>query len=153
MARLLFVSAVLFFSVPALAAGFGDSLKLKAENLKFVHQPMQGQNDLTCEHKLVNALSQDWDVVCKDKNGKVGRSYSVHLWVSRYGHASGPKVSFEVLYWIDDRTQPKDIKSLGATTWFHLNEETSLHSLQLNQIVDNGLSSLELEIKAPSKED
>ena len=145
--------AVLLCALSSTSYGFGDNLKLKAEHLRFVHQPMQGSNDLTCTHKLVNELSQDWDVLCKDQDGKVRRSYSVHLWVSRYGHKVGPKVSYEVLFWIDDRTQPKDIKSLGATTWFHLNEDTSLHSLQLNQIVDNGLSNLELEIKAPAKED
>ncbi len=147
-----FLALLLCLASSTSFAGFGDNLKIKAENIRFVHQPAQGPNELTCTHKLVNELSQDWDVICRDKSDKVARSYSVHLWVSRYGHANGPKVSFEVLYWIDDRTVAKDIKSLGTTTWFHLNEDTSLHSLQLNQIVDNGLSSLELELKVPSKD-
>jgi len=152
MNRLVTVVLALVMSASSFAAGFGENLKITADRIKFVHQPMQGQNDLTCTHKLINELSQDWEVLCKDKADKVKRSYSVHLWVSRYGHSNGPKVSFEVLFWVDDKTMPKDIKTLGTTTWFHLTEDTSLHALQLNQIVDNGLSSLELEVKAPHKD-
>lgn len=133
-------------------ADFGTNLQIKAENLKFTLQPVQGAVDTVCTHTLSNAASQDWEVLCKDSNGTVRNKYMVHLWVSRYGHASGPKVSFEVLYWVDDRSKANDIKSVGTTVWFHLKEETSIHSLQLNQFVDNGSSALEIEIKAPSKE-
>ena len=142
-----FFALALFSS--AVYADFGANLPIKAENLKFTLQPVQGAVDTTCAHTLTNAASQDWEVLCKDSSGVVKNKFAVHLWVSRYGHASGPKVSFEVLYWVDDRTKANDIKSVGTTVWFHLNEDTSIHSLQLNQFVENGLSALEIEIKAP----
>ena len=139
----------LAFLSSAVYADFGTNLQIKAENLKFRLQPVQGAMDTKCTHTLTNAASQDWEVVCKNSEGAVKNKYAVHLWVSRYGHASGPKVSFEVLYWVDDRSKANDIKSVGTTVWFHLNEDTSIHSLQLNQFVENGASALEMEIKAP----
>ncbi len=140
--------AWLVVSMNGFAAEFGANLKITAENLKFNLQPVQGAVELKCEHRLVNEAAQDWEVLCKDSGGKVKNKYSAHLWVSRYSHNAGPKVSFEVLYWIDDRSAPKDPKSVGSTTWFHMNEDTSLHSLQINQFVDNGQASLEMEVKA-----
>ncbi len=145
MVRFLTLLGVAILSQSVSAAIFGENLKITADRIQFRHQPIQMTNDLICTHVLAHELSQDWDVVCKDKNDKIQRQYSVHLWVSRYTHTSGPKVSYETLYWVDDRTTPKDVKQIGSTIWFHLKDETSLHSLQVNQFVDNGMASLELE--------
>lgn len=138
--------AIFLLSASAMARTLpGTNLKIDESMLHFSHQPAESPSELTCRHTIKNPASQDWDVICRSEDGKQSRRYSVHLWVTAYPRETPAKVSYEVLYWVDDVSESM-IRSHGSTIWFHLKERAGIERLELGQFVDGGLSSLDLAI-------
>jgi hypothetical protein len=121
------------------------SYPITADNLKFSFQSYDGETNLKCKPNLENELSQDWIVLCASADGKIIRTYSVHLWVKAYTRQVAPKLSLEVLYWVNDISKMPATGS-SSTIWFHLKDSTSLQGLQLSQGVENDTAGLWLEL-------
>lgn len=119
-----------------------DKISLPEELLSFTYQSFDGQIVLKCKHKVINEWG-DWDVKCGEKDEKI---FSVHLLVNKYTRPRLPRNSFEILYWITDR---KTMEAAGATTWLHLNDETSLHSINASQSTQSDTAGLYLTIQTP----
>ena len=122
----------------------GKNFHFKAEQLSFnyiSYEEIQGSpQQVKCTHAIENELSQDWVVTCGSKH------YSVHLWLSEYHKAQIPKASFELLYWVSDRSVARETKDTGTTLWFNFKEPSDLHSISAKQGVDNDTAGLYLDI-------
>lgn len=126
----------------------GLNFKIDASMLDFTYQPNESAG-LPCKHTLVNPASQDWDVICQSADGKESHRYGVHLWVTTYPRDVEPKVSYEVLYWVDDRSEKSS--SHGSTIWFHLKDQSAIQKIEVGQFVDNGSSSLDMDLTVKKK--
>lgn len=124
----------------SLTAFAKTQIKLPEEFLTFKYQSFDGQINLKCTHKAINEWG-DWNVLCGDKQEK---NFSVHLIVHKYSRPRLPKTSYEILYWITNR---ETMEAAGATTWLHLNDETSLHSINTSQSTQSDTAGLYLDIK------
>jgi hypothetical protein len=138
---------VLVIGLVTLGAGRADALEIRPEMLHFTYQTFNGGISLACKHVLVSAASQDWSVKCSDPALKLLKSYQVHLWVTRYDHAQGPRrVSFEVLYWVTDLSDPSAPKAGGDTIWFHLRNPADLDGIEVSQSLEGDTAGLYLEL-------
>jgi hypothetical protein len=117
---------------PAFGQIPGDEIKIVAENLKFKYLSFDGETNLACTHVLENPKSQDWRVLCGQKN------FLVHLWVTAYRRTVEPRLSLEILYWVNGR---------GGTSWIHLKDAASLHSLYMSQSVEEDTTGLYMDLK------
>jgi hypothetical protein len=124
-------------------SGWQAGAALDLKKLKFTYQSFDGETVLPCKAFIENELGQDLVVKCQD--GSTVKKYSVHLWVTRYTRPREPRTSFEILYWVTDRIDPKR-PSTSSTQWVNLKNESDLHSLVLSQGVDGDLAGLYLEI-------
>lgn len=123
----------------------GHNYPITPDNLKFTYQSHDGEISLKCTHALEDAMSQDWLVTCSDAEKEMQRTYRVHLWVTAYERQVQPKLSLEILYWVTDITRETPVGS-SSTIWFHLNDPSSLNSIQISQGVENDTAGLWLEI-------
>ncbi len=115
----------------------GGNLEITPAMLKFKYRFNEGET-LNCTHELIDPFAQDWDVICVADSSAYTRSYRVHLWVTQYGHDSGPiKLSLEILYWITDNTNPTKPIDGGGTSWIHLADVSQIRALELTQYVEN----------------
>ena len=132
----------LLIATPASAAiqQKSGNLVITPKMLVFRYIPLERLGSLECEHILADPLSQDWVVRC----GK--EEFRVHLWVSAYEHPTAPRLSYEILYWVSALTA-RPSQTTGSTLWFHLNDPSELHSLDLSQQIEEGSAELNLEIQ------
>lgn len=138
-------SLLLNFAV-ANAGAPGLSAVLTAPQLNFKLRSQDGGIMYPCTFKAANPYGSDWTVACGNADG-VFRNYGVHLLVNVYTSPTPPKVKYEVLYWVTARELPLGRgRYVGSTTWFRLNEPSTLESLSLAQDVEE-IWSLEAEIK------
>jgi hypothetical protein len=117
---------------------FAKSVEIQAKKLTFKYMGFDGGEILNCSHKEINEWG-DFNVDCGRKN------FAVHLKVSKYTRLVIPKVSFETLFWVTDRSD--NYKGTGTTVWHHLNEETNLNSIVISQSTDNDTAGLYLTIQ------
>jgi hypothetical protein len=128
------------FHQPSQIVGKGDglpggNLEITPAMLKFKYRFNEGET-LYCTHELMDPFSQDWDVVCRAEDSSYTRRYRVHLWVTEYGHDTGPiKLSIEILYWVTDLTH-QPIEG-GGTSWIHLADVTPIGGLELTQYLES----------------
>ena len=153
--HLAILMGLLGISLAPAAALAKQHLMLNASDLKFTYQTEDEtapQAEVPCSHAILNADAQDWTVKCGEGNHQT--SYTVHLWLTPYQHATGPnKISYELLYWITDNTDPKLVHSSGTTIWFHLKELSSLSSVQASESVEDDTARLavEIQVNAPQR--
>ncbi|NCN27335.1 hypothetical protein GW915_07145 [bacterium] len=114
---------------------------LTVARLKFEYRSFDGGFSHPCRHKQENEFGMDWAVEC---GPDFSRKFGVHLKLSAYPHKTPPRLSYELLYWVADRNNSSS--DVGSTTWFHLEEHSPLHSVQVSQSVDNDLAGLYLTI-------
>lgn len=126
-------------------ASLPSPMTLDPEKIEFRYMSFDGQITMNCRHDIENDLSHDWYVSCKSDEG-YSKVYRVHLKVSKYTRTRLPKNSYEVLYWVTDRT-PRVPVGTGTTVWFHFNDNTDLSGISLSQSVDEDTAGLYLTIK------
>lgn len=132
----------------ASGASVSGNLPITAEKIRFHYSTFEPWITLPCTHQIEHGPSQDWKVVCEDSDQRYRKEYVVHLWVKAYKRDRFPRLSYELLYWVTDRSSSTGRPSgTGATIWFHLNDPTSLHSIQASQSVENDTAGLYLEFK------
>lgn len=118
----------------------GAPLAISAGQLEFEFGSQDGDMVFPCRHKLLNPITQDWEVVCGDQaKPDTIRKYTVHLWVKTYTRPTPPKMSYEVLHWVTDHQAKPGSGSqyVGTTLWFRLREPSDLHSIDLAQDVES----------------
>ena len=145
-----FLLAGLLSASSALAADQPGNLKITPDMLFFHYSTFDAGETMDCKPTVENADSQDWRVVCS--NSKSRREYTVHLWVSIYTHSAAPLLSYEILYWVTDLTDPAHSIQTGSTVWFHVNDPTSLASLEISDTVDDGTAGLYLTVSTVAKD-
>lgn len=125
----------------------GHEFEITPEKLRFRYEGFDSGLVMTCRHEIENAASQDWKVFCQDATGRHKREYGVHLWLSAYRHATPPELSYELLYWVTDRTQPRVRVYDSTTIWFHLDRISQVSRVQARVGVENDSAGLYLELK------
>ena len=105
-----------------------------ANEIRFVYEPYDA-GAMSCTHRKSDSNPYDLDVVCSDKT--VTKKFSVHLALSKYTHPTPPTVSYELLYWVNGN---------GATTWFHLRDESALMMLESSQSITGEEAGLRIQI-------
>jgi hypothetical protein len=115
-----------------------------AGQLRFRYIPFEHGEILPCRHELLDEASRDWAVKCSDEQGRGLKQFTVHLWVTRLERTREPRLSYEVLYWITDRTRPNAPRGSSSTIWFHFRDPSELHSLELGQGVSDETAGLYL---------
>jgi hypothetical protein len=128
----------------ALLLASSGNLSITPEMLKFNYIRFEGGAFLRCAHRLEDAAAQDWRVSCEGEG--IRREYRVHLWVTHYTRNVEPRSSYEVLYWVTDLSEPGETHGVGTTIWFHLKDESALHSISVSQSVENDTAGLYLDL-------
>jgi hypothetical protein len=149
----------LLLLLPALASAQlpGKNFKLKPEMLSFQYssygQKRQGPGPrppaaaANCTHVIEDDLSQDWTVECVTVEG-ARKLFRVHLWLKGYFRPQQPQATYELLYWVTDRTRGQTTAT-GTSLWFHFRETASLQSLTAGQSVDDDTAGLYLDVRLP----
>lgn len=110
--------------------------------MNFKYMSYDGQVILNCKHTEINEW-YDWEVYCGPNREKV---FSVHLALSKYQRDVIPKNSYELLYWLTDRTDSRDLKGYGSTVWVHLREPSQFYQIKASVSVDNDTAGLYLTL-------
>lgn len=142
--------AVAAIVLPASGQGIpfpSHNFRISKDQIRFFYQSFDGQTTYACEHQIENELGQDWSVICRDEAGKRRKEYGVHLWLKAVRRTRQPKLSYELLYWVTDRTGPQVRKYSGTTIWFHLNETSKINRIEAGMSVENDFARLQLELK------
>jgi hypothetical protein len=109
-----------------------NALTLKQNQVRFIYEPFEEGPAVACQHQAVSETNPyDLKVICQN------HEYTVHLMLNRYTHPNAPKMSYELLYWVNNE---------GATSWYHFTEATQLSSLESSQSVPGGVAGLRLKI-------
>lgn len=116
--------------------------KIPHNAMKFQYMSFDGETILNCKHNKINEW-YDWEVYCGPNREKV---YSVHLALSLYKRNVIPKNSYELLYWVTDRTSKNGLQSYGTTVWVHLQEPSPFYRIQASVSVENDIAGLYLTI-------
>ncbi len=110
---------------------------VKANLVTFKLESFDGNQFYNCVHAVANPNNPyDLSVKCSDKKGNQ-KQFIVHLALSRYRHQTAPKVSYELLYWVDGN---------GASSWYHFDEETKLMKTESSQSIPGLDAALKLSI-------
>lgn len=117
---------------------------LTPERLKFSYKTFEGDKDLKCFHEYADEFKFDWNVTCKDTESFY-KIFRVHLSLSQYSHPTPPQTTYEVLYWVTDRTT-NHISGNGTSFWLNLKNKSDFHGLTMSQSVDADTAGLYLEI-------
>jgi hypothetical protein len=113
--------------------------------MRFVYRTFEGDLAIACKHQPLNPDSPyDWKVECDNGPTKLAE-YTAHVALSFYDHASGPKFSIELLYWLTGTDLPSEV---GSSTWFHFATKSDLVGISTSQGVAHGTAGLYLEIGA-----
>ncbi len=125
---------VLLISSPALA----DTVKMW-----FRYTPSDGIGILECTHERIRDLP-DWRVNC----GNGQKTFTAHVVVRLYQRGENPQTGLEVLYWVTEPGEtPTSVRKYHSTTMFlKLTNKTGVHSLRLDQGVENDQASLQLNL-------
>src|SRR4051794_23183636 len=105
------------------------NLKITPDMVRFHYATYDSGTLLDCQAIVLNAESQDWSVSCGQ--GTDLRKYTVHLWVTRYDRPQIPKLSLELLYWVNDLTHRPMVGS-GTTVWLDFKEPSDLYQVHVN---------------------
>ena len=124
----------------------GGNLRITPAMLKFQYQDFDGIFSINCVHAVETAESQDWKVTCTNGPKTISKQFSVHLWVTQYPRPSDPRVSYEILYWVTDLSNPHKPTAASSTIWVHLKDPSELSGLELAQGVDEDTAGLYLTI-------
>lgn len=115
------------------------------DRLKFSYKTYEGDMDLPCRHFAVDEYKMDFDVTCKNESGFY-KLFRTHVVLSQYQRPMTPQNTYELLYWVTDKTTNK-IYSNGSSLWLNSLEKNTFHSLTIGQSVDNDTAGLYLDIK------
>jgi hypothetical protein len=122
-----------------------SALAIDPERLKFSYQSYEGDIILECRHFAIDEYKMDFDVTCKNQNGFY-KLFRTHVVLSQYQRPMTPQNTYELLYWVTDKTTNK-ISSNGSSLWLNAFEKNTFHSLTIGQSVDNDTAGLYLDIK------
>lgn len=135
---------LIFFSTQVIAKSKPVQKSLTPEQLKFSYKTFEGDKDLKCFHEYADEFKFDWNVTCKDQN-TFYKIFRVHLSLKQYSHPTPPNSTFEVLYWVTDRTT-NHVYGNGTSFWLNTKNKSEFHSLTMGQSVDSDTAGLYLEI-------
>lgn len=111
--------------------------------LRFEYYTFDGEKNIPCSHQLKDADAQDWSVKCGNE-----KNFIVHLWITAYPHDqaanSTSKMSYEILYWVTDFSQPGHPIGSSSTLWLNLKQKSELDTMQFTQSVDQDAAGLRL---------
>jgi hypothetical protein len=117
---------LLFVSVPAMSS-----------QMSFTYEPYGEGPTQACIHQVVSAQNpMDWKVKCP-MGSSATREFTAHVVVSKYVRAAEPRVSYEVLYWVNGE---------GASTLYNFKNDGELMSISSGQSVDGGTAGLRLNL-------
>lgn len=133
---------LLFVSAIAHAKPIPKSLT--PEQVKFSYKSFEGDKDLKCFHEYADEFKFDWNVTCKDQS-TFFKLFRVHLSLSQYSHPTAPQTTYEVLYWVTDKTT-NQVYGNGSSLWLNTKNKSEFHSLTMGQSVDADTAGLYLEI-------
>lgn len=134
-----------FFLIAPFAYGAKPIPKgLTPERLKFSYKTFEGDKDLKCFHEYADEFKFDWNVTCKDQ-ATFYKIFRVHLSLAQYGHPTSPRSTYEVLYWVTDRTT-NHVYGTGTSFWLNTKNTSEFHSLTMGQSVDSDTAGLYLDI-------
>lgn len=120
-----------------LATLFIGKAALLSNQIDFVYEPYESAA-ASCTHALASENSPyDHQVICTDEKG-MKHTFIAHLALNKYTHPTAPRVSYELLYWVNDN---------GATTWFNFEKDTALMSMESSQSLIGESAGLRLKIK------
>ncbi len=145
---LMFLSTAMLSSVFSSAAlskeEGGTKFALEHDQLTFNYQELNSPwSNYSCKHEEDGPV--DWKVYCL-VDGKVAQ-FGVHLLVNRYERTHYGLGSYEVLYWVTDRTMPNRRDYDSTTLWIHNSmAENSVRRFEIGQGVLNDMVSLRLII-------
>lgn len=127
-----------FLAILPLFLLFKASTSNAATNLvSFHYESYDGVATAACSHAVSNPQNP-YDLTVKCSDGKsVKKEFLVHLALSRYRHQTAPRVTYELLYWVNGN---------GATSWYHFDEETNLNKVESAQSITGEDASLKLSI-------
>lgn len=135
--------SISFFVLGILAAPLGHAkdghpLELtEGPKLEFFYGYQDGEMTVPCDYKL-NPRTLDFELTCGEagKQGGVSK-FTAHVRVKVFEQSKSPKMSYEVLYWIQDHQIPwtENGHFQGTTFWFRLDEPSQLMSIDVSQDV------------------
>jgi hypothetical protein len=113
------------------------NIALLAAQLIFIYEPYESAS-APCTHSIVSQSNPyDHRVICTDEKG-LKHEFVAHVALSKYTHPTPPRVSYELLYWVNDN---------GASTIFNFEKDTALMSLESSQSIIGESAGLRLKIK------
>ena len=119
---------------------------LEPEQMKFTYMTYEGDQILHCKHFPVDEFKFDWDVTCKNENGSFYKLYRAHVSLSKYSRPSIPMTTYEVLYWVTEKSSGQ-IYGSSTSLWFNFKNEADFHGLTISQSVEKETAGLYLDIK------
>ena len=130
--------ALLFLAAPSY------SQTNSPEQLDFKYKELvEPFNEYPCHHQKASVGIYDWDVSCLVR-GNV-RKYFAHMAVSLYPKTNFGVNSYEILYWVTDKTDSKKNLNTSSTIWVHNSSpENVMRVLEVSQGIENDLSALKL---------
>lgn len=134
----IFFLAILLFSSSLFA--------IEPEQMKFTYMSYEGDQILKCKHFATDEFKFDWDVTCKNEGGSFYKIFRAHVSLAKYHHPTPPKSTYEVLYWVTDRTTGQ-VYGSSTSLWFNFNNDADFNGLTISQSVDQETAGLYLDIK------
>lgn len=131
------LAIVPLFLITAVAAHANIKQPINANTVSFQFESFDGLASIPCFHVIINPSNPyDLAVTCTDGK-KITKKFTAHLALSRYRHPTAPKVTYELVYWVNGN---------GATTWNHFEEETKLMKVESSQSITGEEAALKLGI-------
>ena len=119
---------------------------IEPEQMKFTYMTYDGDQILHCKHFPIDEFKFDWDVTCKNESGSFYKLYRAHVSLSKYSRPSIPMTTYEVLYWVTERTSGQ-VYGSSTSLWFNFKNEADFHGLTISQSVEKETAGLYLDIK------
>ena len=119
---------------------------LEPEQMKFTYMTYDGDQILHCKHFAIDEFKFDWDVTCKNKEGTFYKLYRAHVSLAKYSRPSIPMTTYEVLYWVTEKSSGQ-VYGSSTSLWFNFKNEADFHGLTISQSVEKETAGLYLDIK------
>ncbi len=119
---------------------------IDGEKMNFTYQSYEGDLNMKCKHFPIDEFKIDWDVTCKDNKGYY-KLFRAHVRLAKYTRPVIPMSTYEVLYWVTDRTVSNNPVGSSSSLWFNFKNDAEFHGLTISQAVDKETAGLYLDIK------
>lgn len=115
------------------------------DKISFQYMTSDGDYQLSCKHLPNAQLDMDFDVYCGKGTSNL-KQYLVHLIIRPIANKPD-ETSYEILYWVTDRSQGNSPVFSSTSQIITLDQETRLKRLSLSQSLENDSAQLYLSYK------